>query len=404
MDSTEHFSQFAFGPELEDGLSAMGFNQPTPIQKLAIPCILDGFDLIACAQTGTGKTGAYVLPILDKILEKDPQGIDTLILAPTRELALQIDQQIEGFAYFTGCSSRAIYGGGDGITWDVQKKALLEGANIIIATPGRLIAHLTSYKVDFSNLKHLILDEADRMLDMGFFDDIMKIINYLPDKRQTLLFSATMPPKIRQLAGKILHQPKEISIAISKPAEKIQQIAYSIYEEQKIPFLISILKNGGFETIILFCSTKDKVKKLSRILKQNSFPVEAFHSDLTQAEREDIMRNFRSGRVKILVGTDVLSRGIDIEGIDLVINFDVPPDAEDYVHRIGRTARAKASGTAITLINPEDQQRFYRIEQLIEKEIPKPDLPDEIGIGPKYDPQATRKKPIRRKMNNQRKT
>lgn len=364
----------------------MGFQNPTPIQLKAIPRILAGKDIIACAQTGTGKTGAYVLPVIEKILNTPVAKINTLILAPTRELALQIDQQVEGFAYFTGCSSRAIYGGGDGITWDQQKKALTEGADIIIATPGRLIAHLTSYNVDFSELQHLILDEADRMLDMGFHEDIMKIIGYLPKTRQTLLFSATMPAKIKSLADKILKEPEEISISISKPAENIIQKAYNVFEENKIGLLSHVLEDKNFETIILFCSTKEKVKKLYNVLKQKGQLVQAFHSDLEQTEREQIMRDFRSGKVKLLIGTDVLSRGIDVEGIDLVINFDVPPDPEDYIHRIGRTARAKASGTAITFISPTDQFRFSRIEKLIERDLEKLPQPESFGPGPEYNP------------------
>ena len=343
MKTENNFREFGFTEGLQEGLDAMGFQNPTPIQLKAIPKILEGKDIIACAQTGTGKTGAYVLPVLEKIMTGTEYNINTLILAPTRELALQIDQQIEGFAYFTGCSSRAIYGGGDGTTWDQQKKALIDGADIIIATPGRLIAHLTSYKVDFSGLKHLILDEADRMLDMGFFDDIMKIIGYLPKQRQTLLFSATMPAKIKILAEKILHHPEEISIAISKPAEKIVQIAYNIFDENKTPLLTELLSNPEFETIILFCSTKEKVKKLYNVLKQKGAAVQAFHSDLEQAERELIMRDFRSGKVKLLIGTDVLSRGIDVEGIDLVINYDVPPDPEDYIQEQDQKPQVEAA-------------------------------------------------------------
>jgi ATP-dependent RNA helicase RhlE len=386
LDTTNVFRNFEFCDELQEGLDSMGFKNPTPIQLKAIPRILAGKDIIGCAQTGTGKTGAYVLPILEKILNSPVAKINTLILAPTRELALQIDQQIEGFAYFTGCSSRAIYGGGDGATWDQQKKALTEGADIIIATPGRLIAHLTSYNVDFSDLKHLILDEADRMLDMGFHEDIMKIIGYLPTTRQTLLFSATMPSKIKSLADKILKEPEEISISISKPAENIVQKAYNVFEENKTSLLTQVLEDENFETIILFCSTKEKVKKLYNVLKQKGQAVQAFHSDLEQTEREQIMRDFRSGKVKLLIGTDVLSRGIDVEGIDLVINFDVPPDPEDYIHRIGRTARAKASGTAITFISPTDQFRFSKIENLIQKEIEKLPQPIAFGEGPEYNP------------------
>ncbi len=384
------FEDFNFHPEINEGLFSMGFNKPTPIQEQAIPTILSNKDLIACAQTGTGKTAAYVLPVLNKILSAENRQLNTLIIAPTRELALQIDQQIEGFAYFTGVSSIAIYGGGDGATWDRQKKALMQGAEIIIGTPGRLIAQLQSGAVKFEHLQHLILDEADRMLDMGFYEDILRIINYLPKKRQTLLFSATMPPRIRTLAEKILNNPEQINIALSKPAEGILQQAYLTFDNQKEKLLHSILRNGNFKSIIIFASTKDNVKKLNIDLQRAGFKCKAFHSDLEQVERENIMRQFKSGNLSILVGTDVLSRGIDVEGIDLVVNYDVPPDPEDYIHRIGRTARAESTGTAITFINEKDQARFFTIENLIGKEIEKVALPAELGAAPEYRPEVKR--------------
>ena len=370
------------------GLLSMGFKQPTPIQQQAIPVILQHKDLIACAQTGTGKTAAYLLPVLNKLANKDNDFLNTLIIAPTRELALQIDQQIEALSYFISVSSIAVYGGGDGITWEQQKKALLEGTDIIVATPGRLIAMLTSGKVNFSHLQHLILDEADRMLDMGFYDDIVRIISYLPTERQTLLFSATMPPKIRTLASKILRSPQEINIAISKPAEGINQQAYVVYDTQKEKLLMSILQKEDFQSIIIFAATKELVKKMGSYMKRKVYSIEAFHSDLEQAEREEIMRVFKSGKLRILIGTDILSRGIDVEGIDLVVNYDVPGDAEDYVHRIGRTARASRQGTAITFINDKDQQKFFRIESLIGKEVPKLSLPEDLGEAPLYQPEV----------------
>ena len=371
-----------------DGLLSMGFKSPTPIQQQAIPVILQHKDLIACAQTGTGKTAAYLLPVLNKLANKDNDFLNTLIIAPTRELALQIDQQIEALSYFISVSSIAVYGGGDGITWEQQKKALIEGTDIIVATPGRLIAMLTSGKVNFSHLQHLILDEADRMLDMGFYDDIVRIISYLPTERQTLLFSATMPPKIRTLASKILRNPQEINIAISKPAEGINQQAYVVYDTQKEKLLMSILQKEDFQSIIIFAATKELVKKMGSYMKRKGYSIEAFHSELEQAEREEIMRVFKSGKLRILIGTDILSRGIDVEGIDLVVNYDVPGDAEDYVHRIGRTARASRQGTAITFINDKDQQKFFRIESLIGKEVPKLSLPEDLGEAPLYQPEV----------------
>ncbi len=382
------FKDFNLNQQLLNGLDAMGFSKPTPIQLQAIPLILANKDLIACAQTGTGKTAAYVLPILNKIAETENRNLNTLIIAPTRELALQIDQQVEGFSYFISASSIAIYGGGDGSTWDQQKKALKEGADIVIATPGRLIAQLQAGDMDLSQVQHLILDEADRMLDMGFFDDIIKIISYLPIQRQTLLFSATMPPKIRTLANKILKNPEEISIAISKPAEGILQLAYLVKDAQKVGLVQLLLEKGNFSSVIIFASTKENVKKLDSELQAINIASKAFHSDLEQPERESIMRDFKAKRLQVIIGTDILSRGIDVEGISLVINFDAPPDPEDYIHRIGRTARAATKGTAITFINLKDQQKFKRIESLIGKEIPKIPVPDSQGDMISYDPEV----------------
>lgn len=343
----------------------MRFDQPTPIQELAIPLILEGHDLIACAQTGTGKTAAYVLPVLDRIARSDHSHLNTLIIAPTRELAQQIEQQIDGFSYFLKVSCISVYGGGDGIAWEQQRRALREGADVIIATPGRLLSMLGSKEADFSHLQHLILDEADRMLDMGFYEDIMRIISQLPAKRQTLLFSATMPPRIRTMAQQILRQPREISIAVSKPAEKIKQLFYRVADDKKVEFTCEILKDPAYSSVIVFCSTKESVKNLNRALTKSGIKTSAFHSDLDQKEREELMRNFKNKSVQVLVGTDVLSRGIDVEGISLVLNYDVPPDAEDYIHRIGRTARADESGTAITFITAKDLYRFRRIEKLL---------------------------------------
>ena len=360
-----NFHDFSFTSDLQQGLDAMGFNQPTPIQEMAIPLILQGHDLIACAQTGTGKTAAFVLPILDRISKSDHSHLNTLIIAPTRELAQQIDQQIEGFSYFTRVSSIPIFGGGDGMAWEQQKRALQHGADIIIATPGRLLSLLGGGEVDFSHLKHLILDEADRMLDMGFYEDIIRIIRMLPEHCQTLLFSATMPPRIKTLAEKILHNPKEVSIAVSKPAEKIKQIFYQVPDDKKVALTGEILKDPVYSSVIIFCSTKESVKTLNRALNKTGIKTSAFHSDLEQKERDELMRNFKNKSLQVLVGTDVLSRGIDVDGISLVLNYDVPPDAEDYIHRIGRTARADETGTAITFVNGKDMHRFRRIEKLL---------------------------------------
>jgi ATP-dependent RNA helicase RhlE len=385
------FLDFKFDLKLQDGLESMGYTKPTPIQEQAIPVILSGKDVIACAQTGTGKTAAYILPVINRMINSDHRHLNTLVIAPTRELAQQIDQQIEGFAYFTGVSSIPIYGGGDGNAWDQQKRALEFGADIIIATPGRLIALLAAGTIDLSHLQHLILDEADRMLDMGFFDDIIRIISYLPKVRQTLFFSATMPPKIRMLANKILTNPVEISIAIAKPAAGIVQQAYVVHDTQKGALLKHVLKTNPWTSALIFSSTKEMVKKLDASFQRAKLPAKAFHSDLEQQEREEILRGFKNKQINILIGTDVLSRGIDVEGISLVINWDVPPDPEDYVHRIGRTARAETTGTAVTFINERDQRRFYSIEKLIGTTIPKLDLPAELGEGPVYQPEAKKK-------------
>ena len=390
------FDDFHFHPDLEDGLDTMGFRTPTPIQQQAIPVILDGADVIACAQTGTGKTAAYVLPVLDRIMDLEHGYVNTLILAPTRELAQQIDQQVEGLSYYVGVSSIPVYGGGDGSVWEQQKRAIKHGVDIIIATPGRLIAHLASGALKLDKIKHLVLDEADRMLDMGFYEDIFRIVSYLPKERQTLLFSATMPPKIRTLANTILKEPVEVNIAISKPAEGILQQAYMVHDEHKVQLLKNILKNGSYSSILIFASTKEHVKKLYNELKRG-MNIKSFHSDLEQAEREDILREFKSRQLPVIVGTDVLSRGIDVEGIDLVMNYDVPPDPEDYIHRIGRTARAASTGTAITFINNKDQRRFAQIEQLMGMEVSKVPNPEGIPPGPEYNPGTKGKRDFKKR-------
>ncbi|PLX01634.1 MAG: ATP-dependent RNA helicase [Marinilabiliales bacterium] len=381
------FNELNLNPDVIEAISHMGFEKATPVQEMAIPKILDGSDLIACAQTGTGKTAAFILPTLDQISREHQKETSVLVIVPTRELAVQIDQQIQGFAYFTPVSSLAVYGGGDGQDWVQQKKALSMGADIIVATPGKLISHLANGYVKFDKLKHLILDEADRMLDMGFNDDIMKIISYLPVKRQSLLFSATMPPEIRHLAKNILNNPFEINIGLSKPAEGVLQAAYLVYDTQKIKLVKSLINNkDSLKSILIFSSTRKKVFDISIALRNKEYEVAAISSDLEQDKREDVLRSFRSKNTKVLVATDVLSRGIDIKEIDLVINFDVPGDAEDYVHRVGRTARADATGMALTLINEDDMYKFHKIEQLIETEIRKLPLPNELGEGPNWDP------------------
>ncbi len=383
------FYDFGFDDKVLDGIEAMGYSAATPIQEMTIPLSIVGRDLIACAQTGTGKTAAYLLPTMHRILqEKERNNIHTLIIAPTRELALQIDNAVTGFAYFTGISNIAVYGGGSGESFDKEKKALSTGTDIIVATPGRLLAHMNLGYVKFDKLKTLILDEADRMMDMGFSDDIMRIVNLLPKNRQTLMFSATMPPRIRQLSQSILINPESINIALSKPAEGIKQLAYCVHDMQKVPLLLDIFKSKEFMSVIIFSSTKVNVKNMEKELKRLGLSVAAIHSDLEQNEREEVLRNFRNRNLKILVATDVLSRGIDIENISLVINYDVPGDAEDYIHRVGRTARAESKGEAITFITTDDMKRFNDIERLIGYEVEKGILPTALGEGPPYNKNA----------------
>jgi superfamily II DNA/RNA helicase len=348
----------------------MGIVTATPIQEKAIPEIMKGKDLIACAQTGTGKTAAFILPVLDKFIDKKRNGINTLIIVPTRELAIQIDQQIQGFSYFVSANSHAVYGGGTGKDWDNERNALTGNTDIIVTTPGRIIAHLNLGYVKFDHIEHLILDEADKMLDMGFLEDLQKIVSYLPVKRQTLMFSATMPPKIRILAKSILNHPVEISIELSKPVEGVLQVAYLCNDHKKKDLINWLIADKpDYKSILIFTSTKSKVSEIVSALRGKGFTVEGISSNLEQEEREEVLLRYRSKQTRVLVATDVLSRGIDIKEIELIINYDVPHEAEDYVHRIGRTARANASGVAITLINDKDIRRFKRIEHLIEREI-----------------------------------
>ncbi|MDP1802906.1 MAG: DEAD/DEAH box helicase [Bacteroidota bacterium] len=389
------FDDFNFESSLLEGLYSMGYKTPTPIQQQAIPVITDNKDLIACAQTGTGKTAAYLLPIINHILHAPTRHLNTLIIAPTRELVVQIDQQIDGMGYFCSVGSMSIYGGSDGMTWEKQKHALKEGVDIVVATPGRLISLLQAGDINFEHLQHLVLDEADRMLDMGFFDDIKAIISYLPKKRQTILFSATMPPKMRLLAKEISNDPEQINIAISKPAAGIVQQAYLVFDNQKEALIKSILKNDDYQSVIIFSSTKENVKLLEKTLRSIDGSIKAFHSDLEQPEREEIMRDFKAKKLRILIGTDILSRGIDVDGISLVVNYDAPGDPEDYIHRIGRTARASKAGVAITFINQYDQQKFGRIEALMGYDVTKMPLPEGLGVGPVYDPHAVVKKPAK---------
>jgi len=379
------FTELNLDEQLLEAISYMGFETATPIQAQAIPLILDNKDIIACAQTGTGKTGAFVLPILNKLVGKQDSNIDTLIIVPTRELAIQIEQQIQGLSYFVSVGSKAVYGGGGGKDFDLQKDALKNGTDIIVATPGKLLSHLKLGYVNFKHVKHLILDEADRMLDMGFIDDLKKIISFLPKEHQTLMFSATMAKSLDQLAHKILNNPEKISLAVAKPAAGVDQKVYLTFDNQKDKLIGHLLKERkDYKSIIIFTSSKMKVSQIVQSLNKAGFPSKGISSNLDQDAREDVLRGFRSRRIRILVATDVMSRGIDIKEINMVINYDVPHDAADYVHRVGRTARAETKGEAVTLVNQKDMYKFRKIEELIESELPKLNPPEELGEAPKW--------------------
>ncbi len=384
------FSELGLEEGVLDALESMQFEECTPIQAEAIPIILQGKDLIAVAQTGTGKTAAFLLPILNELSKgRHPQdAINCIVMSPTRELAQQIDMQMEGFSYFMPVSSVAVYGGNDGSLFEQQKKGLTLGADVVIATPGRLISHLNLGYVDFSKVSYFILDEADRMLDMGFYEDIMQIVKCLPEDRQTIMFSATMPAKIQQLANTILKDPVEVKLSVSKPAEKIVQAAYVCYENQKLGIVRNLFQEEVPERVIIFASSKLKVKEVTRSLHSLKLNVGEMHSDLEQPQREHIMREFKAGRINLLVATDIVARGIDIDDIRLVINYDVPHDCEDYVHRIGRTARANNDGVAITFVSEREQGRFKSIENFLEKEIYKIPVPHELGEVPAYKPRT----------------
>lgn len=388
------FSELNLEDSVLDALDAMNFRECTPVQEHTIPVILEGKDLIGVAQTGTGKTAAYLLPVLNQLSKGNypEDAINCIIMAPTRELAMQIDQQMEGFSYFMPASSVAVYGGNDGIRFEQEKKGLTLGADVVIATPGRLISHLSLGYVDLSKVSFFILDEADRMLDMGFAEDIMQIVKYLPKERQTIMFSATMPTKIQQLTKTILTNPVEVKLAVSKPAEKIIQAAYICYEAQKLGIIESLFKEQQPERVIIFASSKIKVKEVTKALKRLKLNVGEMHSDLDQSQREAIMHEFRNGRINMLVATDIVARGIDIDDIRLVINYDVPHDSEDYVHRIGRTARANNDGCAITFVSETEQNKFKQIENFLEKEIYKIPVPEELGEAPAYNPRSAKPK------------
>ena len=384
-----YFDELDLEDNILDALDAMNFEECTPVQEHTIPPLLEGHDLIGVAQTGTGKTAAFLLPVLNQLSKGSypEDAINCIIMSPTRELAQQIDQQMEAFSYFTNSSSVAVYGGNDGIRFAQEQKGLTLGADVVIATPGRLLAHINMGYVDLSRVSFFILDEADRMLDMGFSDDIMQIAKLLPDTRQTIMFSATMPEKIRQLARSILKNPVEVKLAVSKPAEKIQQGAYICTEPQKLGIIQHLFTEEPAKRVIIFASSKLKVKEVTKALQRMKINVGEMHSDLDQAQRDAVMHEFKNNRVDILVATDIVSRGIDIDDITLVINFDVPHDCEDYVHRIGRTARAGNEGRAITFVGPKDQTRFHTIEEFIEKEVEKLPVPEVLGEAPAYNPE-----------------
>ena len=396
------FSELNLDESVLQALDAMRFEECTPVQEHTIPVILEGRDLIGVAQTGTGKTAAYLLPVLNQLSKGTypSDSINCIIMSPTRELAQQIDQQMEGFSYFMPASSVAVYGGNDGVRFEQEKRGLTLGADVVIATPGRLISHLNLGYVDLSKVSFFILDEADRMLDMGFYEDIMQIVKFLPKNRQTIMFSATMPAKIQQLARNILNNPAEVKLAVSKPAEKIIQTAYICYESQKLGIIQSLFKDQAPERVIVFASSKLKVKEVTKAFRRLKLNVGEMHSDLEQSQRDQIMHEFKNGRINILVATDIVSRGIDIDDIRLVINYDVPHDSEDYVHRIGRTARANNDGCAITFVSENEQTKFKNIEEFLAKDIYKIPVPEELGEAPEYAPKKTSKSRGGKKPNH----
>jgi superfamily II DNA/RNA helicase len=373
-----YFDELPLSDEVLDALWDMHFDECTPVQEKTIPVILEGRDVISCAQTGTGKTAAYILPLLTNLAydHHDESKLNAIIMAPTRELAQQIDQQMEGFGFYVPFSSVPVYGGNDGGAWSIQTTGLQKGADIAIATPGRLLSLMNIYDIDFSGVKYFILDEADRMLDMGFYDDIMTIVNKLPKERQTILFSATMPDNIRKMAKAIMNNPEEVQIAVSRPPESIRQMAVNLYTGQKTEMVCRLLEGRDLKKVILFAGRKQRVKELTHALCARNIKARAMHSDLEQKEREAVMLDFRNGKIDVLVATDIVARGIDVDDIPLVINYDVPRDAEDYVHRIGRTARAENSGEAVTLVCPEDRRYFRNIEKFLEKKIERLPLPE----------------------------
>ena len=374
--------------EVLDALWDMHFDECTPVQEKTIPLILEGRDVISCAQTGTGKTAAYILPLLTNLAGDghDENKLNAIIMAPTRELAQQIDQQMEGFGLYVPFSSVAVYGGNDSGAWSTQTNGLQRGADIAIATPGRLISLMNIYNIDFSGVKYFILDEADRMLDMGFYDDIMTIVARLPKERQTIMFSATMPDNIRKMAKAIMREPAEVKIAVSRPPESIKQMAADIYDKDKTEMVCRLLEGRQLKKVILFVGRKQRVRELTRTLCSRGIQARAMFSDLEQKEREEVMLDFRNGKIDVLVATDIVARGIDVDDIPLVINFDVPREAEDYVHRIGRTARAENSGEAVTLVSPEDRRAFRRIEAFLKKDIERIPLPEGMETPPAQQP------------------
>ena len=399
------FSEFNLPEKIIEAIDFMGFQTATKIQEMAIPTIINGKDLIGCAQTGTGKTAAFLIPLLAKINENKSNGVKALVIVPTRELAQQIDEHFEALSYFLDIGSVAVYGGNQPELFNRQKKAIQNGVDVIIATPGRLIAHLNLGYLSLKSVDTLILDEADRMLEMGFIGDILKIIGYLPEKRQNLMFSATMKADIRKLAHQVLHEPEQINIAVSKPAEGLVQQAFMVYENSKPDFLLYLIKNLEITNMVVFVSRKVKVDEVHRHLVKAGIKCEAMHSGKEQDQRNEVIRHFRAGNFKILIATDVMSRGIDIDGISHVVNYDIPDDPADYVHRVGRTARAERTGAAITLINEtKDQLYFYNIEELIEKKLEKNSIPEAVGSSPDYNPEKFLRKPKQGNFNKKQKS
>ncbi|GAA5520929.1 DEAD-box ATP-dependent RNA helicase CshA [Fodinibius salicampi] len=394
------FEQFTLNEKLSLGLQDLNYTDPTPIQEECIPLILNGRDVIGAAQTGTGKTGAFVIPLIQRIMENPSEHTQALILSPTRELAQQIEEQIFALGYHTGVSSATVTGGSD---YGTQVKAIRAGVDIIVATPGRLIDQMKVLDLDFSHLNYLVLDEADRMLDMGFLPDVMKIVKKLPEERQTMLFSATMVEEVQKVVDQVMKNPAEVEFEVSKPAESVDQQIYFVHPKQKLKLFEKLFDADKYETAIVFCATKRGTDEVERMLKKRGVDAVSMHGDRDQKERNEALRLFKNRSHPVMVATDVLSRGIDIDDVSLIVNFDVPNNPEDYIHRIGRTGRYDKSGTAITFVSNKDKKYYHSIKEVVGDQLSVKELPEEKNESQGNDRQSREKRQKREKTSESKK-